>query len=164
MSPRAVGLNEFGIEPLSHRQPHVTSTRSAWHREGHTDLNQIIDRIVRRNQDRANAAGLTLTFAPTADLPLIKGNGYWLTQMLEAVVISSLQHTCTGWIKIATSHAPTAATVIIDIFDSRDGFCFGELADASETRAIALRHRGAVFADSTPGLGSRFSVQIPILP
>lgn len=136
-----------------------TAGRSTYSSTGPVDLNRIIAQLVRQHQPQAAAAGCRLTFVPAANLPLVLGDCYALTQMLEALLCHAHPNTG-GRLKITTSHAPTAAVVIIDLFDSRDGIHLAELAHA---QPIVARHGGKICADSTPGLGSRCSIQLPSL-
>jgi signal transduction histidine kinase len=146
------------------------------------DLNAVLDQVVEIQQSRAETAGLTLTFEPTADLPVISGDVSRLQQVTINLITNALNYTPAG--AVCVRSVVQADRVGFEVEDTGVGiapedqphlferFYRGQRASVSGVRGTGLGlsivkeivdwHGGQVEVQSAVGVGSTFTVWLPV--
>ncbi len=149
-----------------------------------TDLNALINQIVTLHQPKADADGLTLTFTPDKDLPLVEGDYNQLSQLFTNLLVNSLNYTRQGSVQIRTQHLPEQNQVQITIEDTGVGilpedlphlferFYRGNHRQAEDIPGTGLGlaivseivdiHHGTIQVSSEVDVGTRFDIILPI--
>jgi two-component system phosphate regulon sensor histidine kinase PhoR len=65
------------------------------------DLNAVAQRVVEANRVRAEAAGLSLAFAPGVDLPLVRGDRDMLARAVANLLTNAINYTPKGMIRVS---------------------------------------------------------------
>ena len=147
------------------------------------DLNALIYEVIRQQQARAVAAGLTLRFDAAAGLPSVSGDYQLLSQVITNLVTNAMKYTPQGWVQVKTMFVSATQTVVIEVADSGIGIAAQDLPylferfyrardeqiDAISGTGLGLAivkeivnlHQGDLAVESTPGVGSCFRVCLP---
>ena len=145
-------------------------------------LIDIVAEVLKRYQDQAQAAGLTLTAAPIPPLPAVQGDEERLVQALSELVENAVAFTAAGGHVNVTTTVEEEAWVAIAVQDTGPGitpeelprlferFYRGRLADSGHTTGVGLglsiaqkiaeAHGGQITVTSTVGQGSTFTLRL----
>lgn len=147
------------------------------------DLKDLLENVCKIFTPQVEAKSLKLETQAEQSLPTVWGDSYRLEQMFINILDNAVQHTEKG--KISVSLAKNGPNIAVEIRDTGIGIPKKHLlriferfyvVDKSRARRlggtglglsivkhIALLHHGEVQVDSTPGEGTVFTVQLPIL-
>jgi PAS domain S-box-containing protein len=148
-------------------------------RFGSVALNSLTAQVVAVHQPTAEAKNLTLTFAPYADLPAVRGEESQLAQVITNLIGNAINYTPAGEIHVRT--AASDHEVLIEVRDTGLGIApddlphlFERFYRGSRTRqirgtglglAIAMEivelHDGRIEVESEAGVGTTFRVYLP---
>jgi signal transduction histidine kinase len=164
---------------LSQLEREDTKANFSWH-----DLNEICRQVFLANKLRAETDGLQFTFMPMEHLPPVWAAGDQIKQVVSNLIGNALNYTHVGDIKIATSVDEDEKHVCIYVNDTGDGiepedlkhiferFYRGRKAGQSTIPGSGLglaicqeiieQHNGRIEVDSEVGVGSTFTVFLPI--
>ncbi len=151
------------------------------------DLNRVLQALVEDRQTMAADRGILLTIEGDPTLPLLMGDEAMLTQLFTNLLSNAISFTSDGGrITLQTSCEQNEAGEWIraDVTDTGygipkeeqplifDRFFRGQVSHTLGTpgtglglaisREIAARHGGTITVESQPGVGSRFSVWLPV--
>jgi signal transduction histidine kinase len=144
------------------------------------DLNRLIAAVVERLSPRAAEAGVTVRYDPPR-FPNLIGDGDRLAQVFTNLLDNAIKYSGAGG-EVRVWGDTTEAWVTAHIDDSGPGIPPEELSRIFErfyqldkarsgrgaglglaiSHEIVREHGGHLVAQSSPGKGSRFSVQLPI--
>ena len=132
---------------------------------------------------RAEAKGVTISIDAPDDLPLVSIDRSRVQQVVQNLVENAISHTPKGG-AISIVATVAADTLRVTVADSGDGIAAADLehifdrfyrVDPSRTRAtggaglgltiakqLIEAHDGRLWAESTPGEGSRFIFELPV--
>jgi signal transduction histidine kinase len=146
------------------------------------DLHSLLASAAEKFSLRAGTAGITLTTDLPPSLAPITGDADRLGQVVANLLDNALKHTPAGG-RVTLSAAASPASVEISVSDTGPGIPAEDLAriferfyqvDKSRARSSGLglglaisreiveAHGGRLRAESVTGLGSRFTVQLPL--
>ncbi|HLF28618.1 MAG TPA: PAS domain S-box protein [Anaerolineae bacterium] len=171
---RLVNLIE-DITELSHLELDILSAAA-----GQVDLNAVVDQVVTQLQSHASAAGLTLTFEPAANLPLVRAAREQLSRAAASLVMNALSYTAQGQVRVSTRHTPDR--VYLEVQDTGRGIEPEDLPHLFErfyrgqnvshipgnglglalVNQIVEMHGGRTEVESQVGVGSTFRVWLPV--
>lgn len=150
------------------------------------DLAQLLASCVTRMEPRARECGVSLTLdLPPAGLSPVVGDGDRLVQLFTNLLDNALQHTTAGG-RVTVTASASRDQVIASVADTGPGIPAEQLAriferfyqvdgSRSRTRApgvglglaickeLAEAHGGRIVAESVVGVGSKFSVGLPVV-
>ena len=150
------------------------------------DLASVIAEVVEENADLANAKGHTLSRETPAQPVYAMGVARLLHEAITNLVTNAIKYTPDGG-SIVVRCLRTADCVRVDVADSGVGIPPGEHErlfkefvrlspkdgegqpvpgtglGLSIVRSVATAHNGRVYVKSTPGQGSTFSIELPVL-
>ncbi len=141
------------------------------------DLNAVLEQAVVAQQPRAETAGLTLTFEPSADLPLVRGDIHRLLQVATNLITNAINYTSTGAIQVRSFQRDDRVGFEVqdtgmgiapeDLAHLGQRFYRGQRASQSSVRGTGLGlnivkeivdwHGGTLEIQSEIGAGSTFS-------
>jgi len=146
------------------------------------DLRTVAANAVAVYERPAKAKGLKLQLHSADNLPTIKADPFRLEQALINLLDNAVKYTETGSITVSLEHHDGHVVIIVQ--DTGIGIAKEHLSklferfyvvDKSRSRRlgstglglsivkhIALLHNGDVAVESTPGLGSRFTIRLPV--
>ncbi len=149
-----------------------------------TDLNEIVQRVVTANQLRATAKGLDIKLEMDQNLPPVFADKDQLAQAINNLVGNAVNYTSDGAISVRTAQHHTQSLALIEISDTGMGiapedlpyvferFYRGQQAGQSSipgtglglaiTKEIIERHEGRLDVNSQIGVGSTFTIHLPI--
>jgi signal transduction histidine kinase len=133
-------------------------------------------------QDAAQARGIQLTLTLSDELPPVGANATHLVQVLINLLTNALKHTPAGGvIGLETAFDPDTATVQLAVWDTGvgiapdvqerifqpyvqvDRYASGGLGiGLALARCLVHLHKGRIELESSIGLGSRFTVFLPV--
>jgi len=146
------------------------------------NLKEIAENVVRIFEPKAKEKNLELRLEAAADLPLIDGDPFRLEQMFVNLVDNAVKYTEKGsvWVRLDRAEAG----VVVEVGDSGIGIPEDDqsrvferfyVVDKSRSRKtggtglglsivkhIVLLHGGRIDLQSSPGVGSRFRVYLPL--
>jgi len=148
------------------------------------DLGQVLEQAVRDFRPRAEHKGQELRWRPPEALPLVQGNPRRLRQVMDNLLGNAVKYTQEGgW--IAVSAVEDERHIVVHVADNGLGihqaqqpYIFDkfyrvksdETADIKGTglglaivKAVIEKHKGRVWVESRPGVGSVFSFVLPTL-
>jgi signal transduction histidine kinase len=145
------------------------------------DLNALAQQVIEANRVRAEIAGLSLTFEPENDLPLVQGNREMLARVVANLLTNAINYTPKGMIRVSTRQENGQVCILVEDtgigIDAEDlphvfgRFYRGGRAARTETlgtglglsivQEILMLHRGVVHVDTRADHGSRFLVCLP---
>jgi signal transduction histidine kinase len=148
------------------------------------DLNTIVSRVVDVLAPRADAAGLTLTFYEAPESPKVRGEPNQLSQVITNLITNAIQYTPAGHVDVRLTLDDERKSVSIRVRDTGIGinpedqphvfnrFYRGANVGQSTLHGIGLGlsvahdivklHRGEIHIESQLGVGSIFTVQLPL--
>lgn len=150
----------------------------------HVGVLDILQRVTGALQQRAAEKNITLTIELPQDMPhALEADGSLLDQALYNLVENAIKYTPQGGhVRVTTQSTPASLT--FEVVDSGIGIPaesltrlfdkfyrtaqretraeYGSGLGLAIVRSIAERHRGRTWAESEPGKGSRFFLEIPI--
>jgi signal transduction histidine kinase len=149
---------------------------------GPVNLNYIVDQVVTAHQPRAEATGLTLTFAPGLDLPPVRGEVNQLAQVVTNLLVNALNYTLEGAVRVSTFQTTQEACLQVkdtgigidseDLPNVFDRFYRGRRSQRSETPGTGLGlaivkeivdvHDGRIEVNSQVKQGTTFKVWLPL--
>jgi signal transduction histidine kinase len=135
---------------------------------------------------QAEQKGIRLEVGTAEGLPALNGDEGRLMQVLENLVANAIRHTpAGGQIGLSVSPATDSTALLFKVADNGEGIPAEELpliferfhrvdksrhADSNQSglglaiaRAIVEAHGGKIWAESTPGVGTSISFEIPII-
>ena len=86
-----------------------------------TDLNAVARQIVTLHQPQAEASGISLSFEPDGNLPLVNGDFNQLSQLITNLVANALNYTREGYVRVKTLRLEDGNTAALFIKDSGVG-------------------------------------------
>jgi len=146
------------------------------------NLNEIAESVVRIFEPKAKEKNLELRLEAAADLPPVDGDPFRLEQMFINLVDNAIKYTEKGSVRVRLEKAEGG--VVAEVGDSGIGIPEDDqsriferfyVVDKSRSRKtggtglglsivkhIVLLHGGRVDLQSSPGVGSRFRVYLPL--
>jgi PAS domain S-box-containing protein len=146
------------------------------------DLNTLVQQVVAAHRPSAEAAGLTLTFAPAPDLPPAYGEPNQLAQVIANLTANAINYTPAGHVQVATYQ--WASQACLQVQDTGSGidpndvphlferFYRGRRAHQPDVpgsglglaivKEIVDLHSGKIEVESMVGQGSTFRVCLPL--
>ena len=146
------------------------------------NLNEIAESVVRIFEPKAKEKNLELRLEAAADLPPIDGDPFRLEQMFINLVDNAIKYTEKGSVRVRLEKAEGG--VVAEVGDSGIGIPEDDqsriferfyVVDKSRSRKtggtglglsivkhIVLLHGGRIDLQSSPGVGSRFRVYLPL--
>ena len=148
-------------------------------------LNEIADRVVLASQVRASAKGLELQFIPEENLPRVWADKDQMSQVINNLIGNAINYTPKGIVRVESSLDPEQNQVVLKVIDTGFGiaaadiqhlferFYRGQQAGQSSipgtglglaiTKEIITRHKGRIEVESEEGVGSTFTVYLPLV-
>jgi two-component system sensor histidine kinase BaeS len=145
------------------------------------DLNAVAQQVVEANRVRAEAAGLSLTFEPEKDLPVVHGNREMLARVVANLVTNAVNYTPKGAVRVSTNQ--NNGRVYLQVKDTGIGIDAEDLPHVFErfyrgrhaarievpgtglglciVQEIISLHRGEVRVQSQISEGTTFTVDLP---
>jgi signal transduction histidine kinase len=162
---RALALAERILEGAG--RPEDTELRVAAVR-----LNELIDAAVTGAAASAQAKGITLTAHSPSSPVTLRADRELLARLLDNLIANAIRHTPQGGEVEASVERLSPRVVRLCVRDSGVGIDatllpkllagLGGGRGLRISRAIAERHGGELWAESTKGQGSRFFVELPL--
>jgi two-component system sensor histidine kinase BaeS len=160
---RTVALSEAGTLPL-HPEP--------------TDLDVLVEDVVRSFAGTAGSAGVTVAADVPADLPILDVDPVRIREVLANLVANGVRHTPSGGTVIVRGEV-AGEQVIVRVVDTGGGIDpdllphvfdrFAKGADSagsglglSIARHLAAAHGGSLDVESTGSAGTTFRVTLPV--
>jgi two-component system, NtrC family, sensor kinase len=145
------------------------------------DLNETVGDVVELMKLRANEAGVTLVWQPRADLPRFSFDPDLLHRAILNVVtnaIDACEQRAAAQVAVSIEWSPGERLVHVVVADNGEGiaeedreriFSLFESKKGSRGTGLGLpvsqkivrEHGGEIRVESTPGLGSRFYLELP---
>ena len=162
---RTVALSEAGILPL-HPEP--------------TDLDLLVEEVVRSFQGSAGTAGVTVTAEVPADLPILDVDPVRIREVLTNLVANGVRHTPSGG-TVRVRGEVAGERVVLRVIDTGSGIdpdllphVFDRFAKGSGStgsglglaiaRHLVSGHGGELVVESTGNTGTTFRVSLPVTP
>ena len=152
------------------------------------DPRDVLDTVIAILGPSASAAGLTLLYECTTDVPAsVEGDPTRVQQVLVNLVGNALKFTAEGGVHITldADEREEGRRLRFDVIDSGSGLTVAEIARVFEpfqqattstrrrhggsglglsiTRRIVDEMGGSIWVESSPGVGSQFSFTIPLV-
>ncbi|MDX2161992.1 MAG: PAS domain-containing sensor histidine kinase [bacterium] len=147
------------------------------------DLNGLMETVAEKQRTAAQAKNQRLHLHLTQPSPTVQGDGHYLNACIAALVENAIHYTPEGG-TITLQTEQSAEGICVHVVDTGIGIAPEDLPHifdhfykankartANDTRAglglpialkIASLHGGTIHCDSTPGSGSRFTVELPL--
>ena len=161
---RALQLAERILESARRDVPLVEPAR--------VDLAMLIDSAVERGQATARSKGISVVAAPPARAVEIRADGEMLERLLDNLVANAVRVTPKGGLVEVSGWRASPRHVRLCVRDSGPGLESALLAKLVAglgpgrglriCRDIAEKHAGDFWAESAPGQGSKFLVELPL--
>ncbi len=161
---RALQVAERILEGARRENPLVEPVR--------VDLAGLLDSAVDGAQASARAKGVALAASPPARAVEIRADEEMLARLLDNLVANAVRATPRGGMVEVSAWRASPRHVRLCVRDSGSGIEGAELAKLVAglgagrglriCRDIAEKHGGDFWAESTPGQGSRFLVELPL--
>ena len=146
------------------------------------DLPATLRQVIQKSRLLATQKNLALTFQFDEPMPMIWADSGMLQQMVYNLIMNAIRYTAEGKITVTTGRDGTAITIAVidtgigigadDIEHIFDYFYRVDPARAKQSggtglglalvKQMALAHGGQVYATSTLGQGSTFTLKLPI--
>jgi two-component system, OmpR family, sensor histidine kinase BaeS len=160
---RTVALSEAGTLPL-HREP--------------TDLDLLVEEVVRSFAGAAGTAGVTVTADVPSDLPILDVDPVRIREVLSNLVANAVRHTPSGGTVVVRGEL-TADRVVLRVADTGPGIDpdvlphvferFAKGAGSSGSglglaiaRHLVAAHGGILEVEATGSAGTTFRVTLPV--
>ncbi len=147
------------------------------------DLNEIVAQVVIAHHPRAEMSQLRLSFTPSPDLPVIRGEPNQLAQVITNLISNAIRYTPSGAIQVSTYSIPDQGQVCLQVSDTGVGidahdlpYLFERFYRGSQTSRSAISgtglglailkeivdlHDGTIEVESQLGQGSLFRILLP---
>jgi signal transduction histidine kinase len=167
------------ILDLSRMEMGTTKVEFDW-----IDFNKIAQQVVLANQPRAEAKDLSITFDADENLPQVWGDANQINQAINNLVGNAVNYTTVGNVSIRTFLDAESQHLCLQVADTGFGirdkdkphlferFYRGEQAGQSTipgtglglaiTKEIVDGHRGRIEVESEVGLGTTFTIYLPL--
>jgi signal transduction histidine kinase len=139
---------------------------------GRVDLTALLDAAVRGAEGLARAKGVAVAAAPPARPVEIRADEEMLARLLDNLVGNAIRVTQRGGMVEVSAWRASPRHVRLSVRDTGPGIAPPELAKLVAglgagrglriCRDIAEKHGGDFWAESTPGQGSKFVVELPL--
>ncbi len=148
------------------------------------NLNETVSVVIAMHQDRAQAAGITLTFAPAPNLLPVRAERNQIMQAINNVISNALNYTPAGAVTVRTFPLPDSHQSCLEITDTGIGIAPEEIPHIFErfyrgqqtaqlnipgtglglaiVKEIVDLHKGSIEVESKQGVGSTFRIQLPL--
>lgn len=164
---RAVQLAERILENARHRD------RSALDL-GTIDLGKLVESAALRAQVGARAHGVTVNANPPHRPVELRADEELLARLLDNLIANAVRASPKGASVEVCAWRASPKLVRLAVKDSGEGIAAAKLPKLTAglgpgrglriAREVAERHGGDLWAESTPGNGSRFFVELPLTP
>ncbi len=138
------------------------------------DLGHLLDAAVAQAEPVAKQRGVSLVAAPPARPVEIRGDAELLGRVLDNLIANALRFAPRGSPVEVSGWRASPRFVRLSVKDQGDGIAPSELPKLVAglgpgrglriARDIAERHGGELWAESTPGNGTRFLIELPLHP
>jgi signal transduction histidine kinase len=162
---RTVALSEAGTLPL-HTEP--------------TDLDLLVEEVVRSFQGSAGTAGVTVTAEVPADLPILDVDPLRIREVLANLVANGVRHTPSGG-TVRVRGEMAGDQVVLRVADTGSGIdpdllphVFDRFAKGADSpgsglglaiaRHVVVGHGGELVVEATGRAGTTFRVTLPVTP
>ena len=147
-------------------------------------LEQTLSKSMEAVRPRADAKSVSLSLDISADLPLVLMDRTRIAQVVGNLLENAISHTPEGGRVGVTVEATAAGTARVTVADTGSGIPVDDLplvferfyrVDPSRARAtggaglgltiarqLVEAHGGIIYAESEPGMGSRFTFELPM--
>ncbi len=148
------------------------------------DLAALTENILRIFEPRARDKNISLRLTADSQLPIIKGDPFRLEQMLVNLIDNAIKYTEKGQVEVGLKGEE--GSLILQVSDSGIGIPLEDqsriferfyVVDKSRSRKlggtglglsivkhIVLLHGGKIHLESTPGVGTTFTIMLPQSP
>jgi signal transduction histidine kinase len=149
---------------------------------GLVDMAQLLTNITTKLAPQAAQAGVELSCIPV-NIPMIEGDGDRLAQVFSNLVENALKNTPSGG-RVTLQAKSNPTSLLVEVSDTGKGIRLEDQTRIFErfyqtdtargggsdhgvglglpiARQIVMAHRGKIWVESLPGMGSRFFVQLP---
>ncbi len=164
---RAVKLSETILDAARSRDKQPVNAHSL-------DLGQLVEEAAQRAQALGDAHGVSVT----ATLPVrsveFRADEELLSRLLDNLITNAVFASPRGAVVEVSAWRASPRLVRLGVKDSGQGIAPAELPRLAAglgpgrglriSRDIAERHGGDMWAESTPGAGTRFIVELPLAP
>jgi signal transduction histidine kinase len=117
------------------------------------DLNNAAAQVVTLLQPRTDEVGLALSFAPGADLPMVRADSNQVLQVITNLVANAIHYTPEGWVRLASGFDTECGMVWLNVQDSGMG-----IAEEDIPHLFERFYRGRAGSSSIPGTGLGLSI------
>jgi signal transduction histidine kinase len=146
------------------------------------DIQTSLRQVIQKSRPLAAEKNLSLSFKIDEGMPRIWADAAMIQQMVYNLIMNAIRYTAAGSITVTVRQAETA--VVIEVIDTGIGIATEDIehifdyfyrvdpARAKQSggtglglalvKQMALAHGGKVFATSTPGQGSTFTLKLPL--
>jgi signal transduction histidine kinase len=146
------------------------------------DIHTSIRQVIQKSRPLAAEKNLALSFKIDEGMPKIWADAAMIQQMVYNLIMNAIRYTVAGSITVTVGQDETA--VVIEVIDTGIGIATEDIdyifdyfyrvdpARAKQSggtglglalvKQMALAHGGKVFATSTPGQGSTFTLKLPL--
>jgi signal transduction histidine kinase/CheY-like chemotaxis protein len=138
------------------------------------DLGQLVSTVAEQAQAQAKARGVTLTASPPPTAVDMRADGDLLSRLLDNLVANALRATPRGGHVEVSAWRASPTQVRLSVRDDGQGIAAQELPKLVAglgpgrglriARSVAERHGGDFWAESSPGNGTRFFIELPLSP
>ena len=151
-----------------------------------SDLNRVVGDVIELVQGRAGDLDVDVEWEAEAEMPTLVFDPEGLHRAVLNVVTNAIDAACKkegrGRVRVQTDHAPAEGLVRVTVTDDGDGIPPEEIDKVFRpfvsfkggrgtglglpvSQKILNEHGGKILVDSTPGRGSRFTLEMPaVLP
>jgi len=136
------------------------------------DLGSLVETAVRNAEATARARSVTLVAAPPDQAVEIRADDELLQRLLDNLIANAVKFTPAGGVVEVSGWRASPRNVRLSVRDSGPGIASADLGKLVAglgpgrglriCREIAEKHGGDFWAESTPGQGSRFLVELPL--
>ena len=164
---RVVKLSENILAAARSRDRHPVEARSV-------DLGLLVQESAQRGRAVGEARGVAVVATPPARPVEIRADEELLSRMLDNLISNAVRASPKGTTVEVCAWRASPKLVRLAVKDSGEGIAADDLPRLAAgmgpgrglriSRDIAERHGGDLWAESTPGEGSRFFVELPLSP
>ena len=136
------------------------------------DIVELIEAAAAGAQATGKARGVRVSATRPAERIRIRADAELLARLLDNLVANAIKHTPRGGEVEVEASRSGPRSVRLSVRDTGEGIAAGELHKLTAgvgagrglriCRTIAERHGGDLWAESTPGKGSRFIAELPL--